>query len=421
MPAKIMQKNLFISATLIFSFSFLPALSFTAEEKPEYDLFRKKAESLTFAQKDLERLEAFIAKYPKSPELVYLLGRYLEQNGYEGLAAEAYSKSSQLDPNFLPARFHRLISLIKIHNTEEAEKELSECLRLLKNDANGLAKLAMLLQSGGHYSLSERVFEAAADAPNAMSDLSLTVAEMRLRQGKLDDALQALDVAIRKNSQDKKAIFMKGKALIMKNETKLGMQNFQKVYEIDPCHEGVAFVIARENLKQAQYEKALLASIASLMCFQKDQYKFNEAKKQLEISLKNLPASQSKVIVDTFASKLSTAENRVFFRFAMGDIYDKQNRFDEAIDQYQLGVAESKSLNKDYASLLARGIFRWAKDEETHRNDFQKALQLYALATELKPYDQEITTNHYRLMLKMKNSDNDVAWKFKLWLRKVFP
>lgn len=411
-----MHKKFFISA-LVLSLSLPQAMAFTSAEKPEYDLLRKKAETLTFAEKDLVKLETLIAKYPQSAELTYLLGRYLEQNGYESLAIDAYSRSSSMDPNFLSARFHRLISLLKINNDIEAKKELGECMRLLKSDPGGLAKLALLLESGGHYDLAQRVYETAADAPNAVSEMSVTVAEMRFRQYKLTEAMVALEIALRKNPKDRKALFMKGKILCLQGKTDAGMQAFQQLYEVDPCHEGVSFIIARNNLRLNHPDKALLASMVAMMCYSKDQHQFNEAKKQVELSLKNLSDNESKTLIEAFAAQLSSIENRVFFRFSMGDVFDRLGKIDSAINQYQSGVQDSKSLNKDFAPLLARGLFRWAKDEENHRHDFQKALHLYDLANQLTPFDQEITSNQYRLSMRVKNVANDPAFKFKMWLR----
>lgn len=411
-----MHKKFLISA-LVLSLSLPQAMAFTSAEKPEYDLLRKKAETLTFAEKDLVKLETLIAKYPQSAELTYLLGRYLEQNGYESLAIDAYSRSSSMDPNFLSARFHRLISLLKINNDIEAKKELGECMRLLKSDPSGLAKLALLLESGGHYDLAQRVYETAADAPNAVSEMSVTVAEMRFRQYKLTEAMVALEIALRKNPKDRKALFMKGKILCLQGKTDAGMQAFQQLYEVDPCHEGVSFIIARNNLRLNHPDKALLASMVAMMCYSKDQHQFNEAKKQVELSLKNLSDNESKTLIEAFAAQLSSIENRVFFRFSMGDVFDRLGKIDSAINQYQSGVQDSKSLNKDFAPLLARGLFRWAKDEENHRHDFQKALHLYDLANQLTPFDQEITSNQYRLSMRVKNVANDPAFKFKMWLR----
>lgn len=411
-----MHKKFLISA-LVLSLSLPQAIAFTSAEKPEYDLLRKKAETLTFAEKDLVKLETLIAKYPQSAELTYLLGRYLEQNGYESLAIDAYSRSSSMDPNFLSARFHRLISLLKINNDIEAKKELGECMRLLKSDPGGLAKLALLLESGGHYDLAQRVYETAADAPNAVSEMSVTVAEMRFRQYKLTEAMVALEIALRKNPKDRKALFMKGKILCLQGKTDAGMQAFQQLYEVDPCHEGVSFIIARNNLRLNHPDKALLASMVAMMCYSKDQHQFNEAKKQVELSLKNLSDNESKTLIEAFAAQLSSIENRVFFRFSMGDVFDRLGKIDSAINQYQSGVQDSKSLNKDFAPLLARGLFRWAKDEENHRHDFQKALHLYDLANQLTPFDQEITSNQYRLSMRVKNVANDPAFKFKMWLR----
>lgn len=364
-------------------------------------------------------MEAFISKYPQSAELTYLLGRYLEQNGYESLAVDAYSRSSALDPNFLSARFHRLISLIKINNDVEAKKELTECMRLLKSDPGGLAKLAMLLESGGHYDLAQKVYEAAADAPNAVAELSVTVAELRFRQYKLTEAMDALEIALRKNPKDRKALFMKGKILCLQGKTDAGMQVFQNLYEVDPCHEGVSFIIARNNQRLNHFDKALLAGMVAMMCYSKDQHQFNEAKKQVELSLKNLSDNDSKTLIEAFTKQMTSIENRVFFRFSMGDVFDRLGKIDAAINQYQSGVQDSKSLSKDFAPLLARGLYRWAKDEETHKHDFQKALHLYDLANQLTPYDQEITSNQMRLSMRVKNVSNDPAFKFKMWLREL--
>lgn len=414
-----MHKKFVLSFLLLIS-SISPALSITKAEQPTFDLLIKKAESLTFSTKDLEALQALTAKYPDNAELVYLLGRYLEQTGYESLAIDSYTKSAKLNPNFLPAHFHRLISLLKLHDTDEAGKELSDCLRLLKNDASGLVKLATLLESGGHYSLAERVYEVAANAPNAMSDVSIVVAEARLRQGRLDQALKALDLAIKKNSQDKEAHYLKGKILFLQNKPDASFAAFQKVYEIDPCHKGVAFGIARQHLRRNESDKALLASMVSVMCFHNDQHQLKEAKKLLESAMKSLPGQDSKFIVEAFVSKLGDPASRAFFRFAMGDIYDRLARFEQAINQYQLGVAECKGLSQNNAPLLSRGLFRLGRDEETFHRDFKKALELYTLANALAPQDVEIAASQYRLVQKMSNANNDVAGKFKSWLWSLF-
>lgn len=414
-----MHKKIVLSLLLL-QFSILPAFSIAPADEPKYHLLIKKAESLTFSSNDLADLQKLIAKYPESAELVYLLGRFLEQNGYEILAIDHYTKSARLNPNFLSARFHRLISLLKVNDTQEASIELTECLRLLKNDSKSLVKLATLLESGGHYSLAERVYDAATNAPNALSEVSVLVADARMRQGRLDQALTAVDQAIKKNSQDKEAYYMKGKILYLQNKINPSVESFQKVYEIDPCYKGVAFAVARQHLKVNEKNKALLASMVAVMCFHEDQHQFNEGKKLLEASMRALPQAESKVIVDAFADKLNTPSNRVFFRFTMGDIYDRLNQPDNAILQYQLGVAESKNLNKEFAVMLSRGLYRWAKDEEIHHRDFKKATELYGVANALAPYDQEIAASNFRLSQKMKIADNDVAGKFKTWLWSIF-
>lgn len=414
-----MQKKIVLSLLLL-QIGILPAFSISTTDEPKYDLLIKKAESLTFASTDLPELQKLIAKYPDSAELVYLLGRYLEQTGYESLAIDSYTRSANLNPNFLSARFHRLISLLKVHDTEEASKELTECLRLLKNDSKSLVKLATLLESGGHYRLAERVYDTATNAPNALSEVSVIVAEARLRQGRLDQALAAVEQGIKKNPNDKEANLLKGKILHLQNKPDASFQSFQKVYEIDPCHEGVSLVIARHNLRKNENDKALLASIAAAMCYRENQYRFNDAKKYLESAMKALPEAERKAIVDAFAFKLNSPASRAFFRFTMGDIYDRINRNEEAIIQYQLGVAESKNLNNEFAPVLARGLYRWGKDEETIHRDFNKACELYKLANSLAPYNQEIATSLSRLMQKMGNADNDVAAKFKTWLWSLF-
>ncbi|MBK9145407.1 MAG: tetratricopeptide repeat protein [Candidatus Melainabacteria bacterium] len=369
-----------------------------------------KIETVKIDNEIIERLSVLIAKEPQVPLLRYLMGRLLERQGYENLAIEQYEKAVELDNDYYPAIFQLFHLGLRIRDSDLIENYLTRALKISASDGQRLLKIGMVLERYGRLQDAERIYEVAYRAPQRSLGVGSSLADLRLSQGRLKDALEAVQVDLKRSPADVRANTVEGKVLKAMGRKQEAAASFQRAFKASPCLYDAAYLAGQSLYELKRYQDSLPPALLSLVCRKRSKKANQEAKDLLVSIIPNVSEEAVDEAVAECARAMPDGSHERFFRFAMGDVFDRVRKYSRAVEQYRLGVeAPAGSPNQ----LLSRGLYRWALDEELWARDYRKAFYLYQEAFRLAPDDPEIKGGFMRLVRRLKTYDNDLASRFK--------
>ncbi|MDZ4832464.1 MAG: tetratricopeptide repeat protein [Candidatus Melainabacteria bacterium] len=379
---------------------------------PELSEIAHRVQENTAKEADLTRLTELANKQPKDANLHYLLGQYLENKGFEQLAIDAYTRSLACDSSFKPAHYQRCLVLLRVNDIEPAMVEVALCQKMFANDGDKLFRIGQALDQAGKHDDAKRFFHKSTLAGHKNKGHGLTLANMKVYQGKFDEALEAVDWDLKVNSNDPQANLFKADLLLRMKRDEEAMACYIKAAKNGPCEQGTAATVARKLVELKRYPEAFTAALFDLLCPQPNDVAMEQSKAYAQHLLLKFPDKQSQAIVNSITADVQKLRRCRYLRLSLGDIYDRINRPARAMEQYQLAIHDCPSPYTD-DTVLARGYFRLGRDYESAHRNHREALDLYRRAHALAPDDREITANYSRLDQRLKNRKNDVAAHLK--------
>ena len=374
----------------------------------------------------IKRLEKMVLQDPSMPVSRYLLGRLFERQGFENLAIEQYEAALEANREFYPAVFSLFSLGLRLRDPEILEPNLKQCLLMSRNDGQRLLRIGMTLERYGRLKDAERIYETAYRAPQRALGVGASLAELRIVQGRFAEALEAVQYDLRRSDTDARANVVKGKILLAMGKSNQAAQSYLKAYRTSACQDDAAYLAARELLRENYCDQALAPALTALICRAAKKDVLEKAKDVLLSVMKKVDDHTAAMAVEQCAMELPNPSYVRFFRFAMGDIYDRLGRPYRAVDQYKKGVQAAVDPDFENNEILSRGLFRWGLDERLWFRDYDRALALFEKARRLSPEDEEIKSNCEILKRRMQVYKNDVAahmkdaiWKLwmSLWMK----
>lgn len=272
---------------------------------------------------------------PKSVEAMYYMGRLDELNGNFRAAVGRYSRATEQDPKFIPARAHLAELYVMANKIPDAEAQMKAIFALEPDNKQAKTIKAGILFRRGDIeqaaALSGSVF--AQDSGNASA--VVIYAQSLFKLGRAEEALNALDKGIAKNPDNR-------------NLVRLKIQHYLDTKQNDKAEQAYRTLIKRwpEDL----------ASRTELAWFYINHNRLDDAEASLRNAVAELPNDDSakRLLIDFLLNHrgFNAAEQELHklieqkpqkqaFKFGLARLYVENNRTAEAIDVYRKIIDQS--------------------------------------------------------------------------------
>lgn len=407
------EHTAFYMLTFIFVLLFsCPAWAETKEHNFDLSEISRRVEDNDSSERDLAKLTDLAGKEPGNANVHYLLGRYLENKGFEQLALDSYAKAIDCDPNFKLAHYMRCLILVRTGDVELGVKEVFLCEKFYKDDGDKLFRLGQSLQQVGKRADAQRLFRESTLAGRKERGYGLMLARIKFQQKKFDEALEAVDWDLKLDGKDWRANMFKSEILLGMKRNDEAAHCLVQAAKHGPCGQDVASSAANQLIALKRYNDALTAALFELLCQQNGDAAIERSKSKILDLIGRLGVKESLKVISSISPDIQKLRGCRYFRLALGDIYDRLNRPVLAMGEYQMAIHDCPVRLMDDA-ILARVLFRLGLDYESAFRNHREALNLYRRARMLAPDDREIAANHTRLEHRMKTRRNDVSAHLK--------
>lgn len=402
-----------ISALISLCFFFQTAVyGATPPAGGDLDSISKRIGENLATEDDMNTLAALSQKEPGNDRAHYMLGLYLEAKGYEQLALEAFTRAAALNGPTSPlAHYNRCLLLFRSGETEDAMKEVAQCERLFAKDAEKLFELGLTLDRNRKKTEAKRFFELATRAGHRGAGYGANLAQIRMYQGQLDEALEVVEWDLKSNPADARANQVKAEVLLRSGREDDAMKCYLLAARGSPCKHAAASVATKQFLKRKRYGEALETALLDLLCPPIDEKSMADSKAIVMDLMSRLPDKETRKIVESISANVQKSRRCRYFRLALGDVYDRLRRPYSAMEQYQLAIHDCSAPMSDDS--LARGLFRLGLDYELALRNYREAFDLYRRARAQAPDDPEIARNYSRLARRLPHRNKDIAWQIK--------
>jgi|GEM_PF-2298826 len=266
----------------------------------------------------------------KTIESKFAFSRVLLAMGEKDRALEILEEVVKARPDLHEAR-HTLIDIyLEKHQIDKALGEAHSLADVYFKEKKVDAAIDLyqkLVEADPHnLALRERLahFYMMSDRSDSALEEIITIAQDLTDRQNWDEAVKTYKKALQIDDKSADIRYKLGLILLeRKNSTRDALQEFQKVFELDPSH--------KENTKK--YVEVLLA-----------EGRPEEAMKVLEklISIDPTHASLKDEIINSYKKKVDENQEDIQSRFFLGIIYKELRMLDDAIEQFQ----KTKRLNE---------------------------------------------------------------------------
>ena len=160
------------------------------------------------------RLEEALKTFPDSSRLWFALGLAHYKNNKNVEAEEAFRRAAELDPNFAPAFAYLGVVRIQVGDYAGGVKLYEKALQLNPKLAvvHYLIADALLKQPDADPALIESHLKRAVEMDQTFAPARLALAKLYMRGERWDDAVAALEVAVKLDPQEAEAYYQLGRA-----------------------------------------------------------------------------------------------------------------------------------------------------------------------------------------------------------------
>ncbi len=393
-----------------------PCFSITPEDSKYVERTLAEFSSLKSLDAAFERTNAILEKDPGATRARFLFGIILEKQGLESLAMEQYRKCIEDSPDQYAYHYRLLLTAIKTKDSDTMLNELMKCKTLAKGDGHFLLQLGLSMENAGYTKLADPLYEEAARANSRAFGVGMSLARLRLRQGRFDEAIRCVNWDLVKEPYNTRGNILKGQILLKLDKQKEATMFFMRAFSKDPCEGQVAGVVARELVKMGKYEAALGPAFCDFLCNAGNRENLEKAKRFARTFIKKVPVDSIKATVNSVASAAPSDGHRQFFFLAVGGFFDEVGYWKLATSAYESAL--SIHTNPPNDQLVARGYYRLGLEKELRLREPEEALALYKKSLAIYPVDKEVSLAVERLERRMKNRSRDFAGRLKDSLRK---
>lgn len=268
------------------------SLAEALEANPDYEPARLADIRETIAQQDIHgaktKIDAVLAKNPKSAEAIFMRGSLLAIEGNTSGALEQYQKSIEAKPSFQPAHTAIIFSLLQSDKIEDAVKQLDvlkkispktpqayfldaqvnyqrkeykaarestqQLLRLSPNNPNSLQLAgAIEYQLGSYLQAETYLTKAIQSSPKLVLARRMLIANY-LRAGQPAKAIDTLQPILGEIDKDSAFLTLAGQAYLQNGDAGKAAEYFTKASKLDPENSTKKTSIAVAHLAQGNTE-----------------------------------------------------------------------------------------------------------------------------------------------------------------------
>jgi len=252
------------------------------------------------------------------------------------------------DPANFDLRFAKLRLLAEEKDVELVTAELQQIIVDDPEGNNGLKAKGILagIEAGkGNFeqveTLVDEVLEKAPEDETAL----LLKAKLELRANKSDPAISNLRLVLRNNPESDKALVMLAQAHLLNGSPELAEDNFRKALKINPSNTIAALAVANSLLKSNDVDRAEDVLLIALQDNPNHQ-SLLEVLAQVRILKKDWAGTQS-----TIETLQGDKKDSAFSHYLTGQMYQAQEEYAQAIDEYKLVLAKNPNMNRALQSL----------------------------------------------------------------------
>ncbi len=377
-------------------------------DNSKYREFIKTVVMRPLTASELGRLSKLVEASPQDARGHYVLGLVLQRSGYIQLAGDEYERAWSLDKSF-PEPFVLLAALkLKGGQADQAPQITDEALLQITHDAKAIVRLAVLMHVNHQSEQAARLYKRAEELDPSAPELASARAFALLSSGKFAEAITEADKAVGQESTRFLGLVAKGRGLSGLGRSGQALDCYREAFRIDHFDPDFNDQFSRLLVNRGFAEEAVEPMFYALAQTSSNYARNLPVKVRLKELLFELPPEKVAPIIDRVSRELSDTDNGANLHFALGDVYDRMGKGEQAMRQYEKGL----SLNPQFA----RGYLRLGKDLELYRRDFQAAHEDYKKAYMLDVDDKEIKARYDRLTYRILNNKNDVSMRLKNWL-----
>jgi tetratricopeptide (TPR) repeat protein len=274
---------------------------------------------------------------PKSPEVWLLLARANLLNKEEGLAKENAKKALEIKPDFLEARKFLYGLFLEAKDYDGAIASIQGYLRLNGKDVANLAALGEVYALKGDDAQARASFQKIIDLEPKNPQGYFLMARLAVKIKKLDEALKYADKALQANHDFLPAL-----------QLEVGIYQDQKQPD-------KALAAVRQTLGRSPKNPQLHQMLGELLLVQKQpQAAIAPLEEALSLNPRQVSALQLLALayqqmpnadqaLQQLEAKAGDPKTAPIFSLVLATVYERQQKFDQAIDLYN--------------SLLARNLF----------------------------------------------------------------
>lgn len=225
-------------------------------QKKNREGLSKLLDHYPFIKEREDFINLFLGNSPKSknleeerdPSLVFSKGVFFESKGQREKAKEAYQKSLELDPSFIPSLNNLALIYEKEGEVKEAKRLYEKGLLISKKNPFLNVNLAIFLNRLGSYKKNWDISQNLSQLPqNLLSEL---IAFFFTRDKRYDLALKVLDKQVSKNEKNSSLWYTRGLVLEKQNYIQQALSSYQKAYQLDFYNKTILKALIQLLLKE---------------------------------------------------------------------------------------------------------------------------------------------------------------------------
>lgn len=372
----------------------------------------RSADELSFARTALlenkvnagtfDKLAEIIKRNPANAEARTVLGKCYDAVGMSGMSKDQLDEASRLDPDGPSAKLAKFKSQFNSANPGQSFTLFMEIQTLFPHDRDVELMDEIISETYGNVQRAETAY-LANYSHRTLPQIATALSKHRQEQHRYKEALQLAEADLKIDPDDMEAMVAKSGALIGLGRYEEAEHTAAPVFENWQSHFGAAYNLAVacdfDQRSQAALRPALFA-----VAFARTEAEKNKSEQLAASLMRKVPAYYSDAVTIECSNIIDRLPPAAEFHYILGGIYSKFGQHNQARYEYQRAV-EFDSTKAQYLFALGMVDERQAK--------FRDAISAYAGAHLLEPQNELFTTSWTRLMQRMRNKENDLAWRMK--------
>ncbi|MBS2007656.1 MAG: tetratricopeptide repeat protein [Cyanobacteria bacterium SZAS TMP-1] len=341
-----------------------------------------------------EQVEHLLKTAPRDYNTHLTAGKFYQDKGIVGQAQDEFRQAIACKGASPEAYKYLAQLLLKSSDRAEAEKVAKEGVKLFPNDYGMLLTAGYILHNQSKLAEAQQMYEAAARVNPNNGEIYVALADVSSAMNQPQKALQYINkaIALSHSKPSDLLCYEQAKVLVMLGRFEEAKKPLAENFSRDPLNfkNNKLYLTVLNSQKLAR--EALKVQLCIMVPANKKQ--MDLAKADIKEMLMTMKEPDAVSAISNAEAAIKDIKLKGRLHFALGDIYDRMNKPEQAIAHYQSGLR--------FDPTLARGYLRLGEDLETYKKDLPAALKNYEKAYSLDKNDPEIQLHLQRLKARGK-------------------